>query len=43
MIIEHIQVLDKRGVGRKTEFLVHYIGYPKHMDEWITKDKLVKI
>ena len=38
-----VQVLDKRGVGRKTEFLVHYIGYPKHMDEWITKDKLVKI
>ena len=23
-----------------SEFLVHYIGYPKHMDEWIRKQKL---
>ena len=38
-----IQVLDKRGVGRKTEFLVHYIGYPKHMDEWISKQKLINL
>ena len=38
-----IQVLQKRGVGQKTEFLVHYIGYPKHMDEWISKKKLVNL
>ena len=24
-----------------TCYLVHYIGYPKHMDEWISKNKLV--
>ena len=23
--------------------LVHYIGYPKHMDEWISKNKLVSL
>ena len=38
-----IQVLQERGVGSKTEYLVHYIGYPKHMDEWISKKKLVKL
>ena len=38
-----IQVLQTRGVGQRTEYLVHYIGYPKHMDEWISKKKLVKL
>ena len=38
-----IQVLQKRGVGQKTEYLVHYIGYPNHMNEWINKKKLVNL
>ena len=38
-----IQVLNKRGSGRRMEYLVHYIGYPKHMDEWISKKKLVNL
>ena len=38
-----IQVLQKRGVGKKTEYLVHYIGYPNHMNEWINKKKLVNL
>ena len=35
-----IKVIDERKIGRKTEYLVHYLGYPKSMDEWVTKDKL---
>ena len=38
-----IQILDKRRRGKKTEFLVHYIGYPKNMDEWIDKNKLIAL
>ena len=37
-----IKILKERKKGRKKEFLVHYIGYPNKMDEWISENKLVK-
>ena len=38
-----IEVLRKRKRGRKTEHLVHYIGYPSSMDQWIPEKNLEKL
>ena len=38
-----IQIIDERKRGRKKEFLVHYIGFPKSMDEWTTENNLVNL
>lgn len=38
-----IQIIDKRRRGRKKESLVHYIGYPKSMDEWVDEKNLVNL
>ena len=38
-----IDVISERGRGRKKEYLVHYLGYPKSMDEWVGRDKLVNL
>ena len=38
-----IKILDQRKKGKKVEYLVHYLGYPKSMDEWIPKNKLVNL
>jgi len=38
-----IEVKKKRKRGRIEEYLVHYIGYPSSMDEWVNKEQLVKL
>lgn len=38
-----IKILKTRKKGKKTEYFVHYVGYPKNRDEWIAKNKLVKL
>ena len=38
-----IEVLDTKKRGKKTLHLVHYIGYPHSMDEWIASDQLSKL
>ena len=38
-----IEVLRKRKRGKKTEYLVHYIGYPSSMDQWIPEKNLDKL
>ena len=38
-----IQIINQRRTGRKKEFLVHYVGYPKSMDEWIAENKLTSL
>ena len=38
-----IEVLRKRKRGKKTEYLVHYIGYPNSMDQWIPEKSLEKL
>ena len=38
-----IKVIDERKRRGKIEYLVHYIGYPNTMDEWISKKQLVKL
>ena len=38
-----IDVISERGRGRKKEYLVHYLGYPKSMDEWVDRDKLINL
>ena len=38
-----IEVIQKRRRGRKTEYLVHYLGYPSSMDQWIPKQELEKL
>ena len=38
-----IKVLKERKRGKKKEYLVHYLGYPNSMDEWVAKDKLSKL
>ena len=38
-----IEVLRKRKRRRKTEYLVHYIGYPSTMDQWVPEENLEKL
>ena len=38
-----IEVIQKRKKGKTTEYLVHYLGYPSSMDEWVSKEQLKKI
>jgi hypothetical protein len=38
-----IKVLKERKRGKKKEYLVHYLGYPNSMDEWVSKNKLSKL
>ena len=38
-----IKILRTQKRGRKTMHLVHYIGYPSSMDEWITSEQLTKL
>ena len=38
-----IEVKDKRKRGKEVEYLVHYIGYPNTMDQWVSKSQLVKL
>ena len=38
-----IKVLKERKRSGKKEYLVHYLGYPNSMDEWVTKNKLTKL
>ena len=38
-----IEVLKTRKRGKKTEYLVHYIGYPSSMDQWIPEKNLEKL
>ena len=38
-----IEVIKIRMRKKKTEYLVHYLGYPKSMDEWITEKQLKKL
>lgn len=38
-----IEVKRKRQRGKKTEYLVHYIGYPSSMDEWMPQNELKKL
>ena len=35
-----IEVINERKRGKKTEYLVHYIGYPSSMDQWIMSDQI---
>ena len=35
-----IEVIRKRKRGRKTEYLVHYLGYPSSMDQWLPEKEL---
>ena len=35
-----IEVIKKRKRRGATEFFVHYMGYPKTMDEWVTEKQL---
>ena len=41
--IFEIEVIDERKRGRKKEYLIHYMGYPKSMDEWMGKEKLISL
>ncbi len=34
-----IQILKERKKGKRKEYLVHYVGYPVSMDEWISQNK----
>ena len=36
------ELIDKRVVGNKTEYLVHWKGYPRAQADWIYKSKLPK-
>ena len=36
-----IEILNERKSGKKTEYFVHYIGYPNTMNEWVSKKKLI--
>ena len=38
-----IEVIGERKRRKKNEYLVHYLGYPKSMDEWITENQLKKL
>lgn len=38
-----IEVLRTRKRRKKIEYLVHYIGYPSSMDQWIPKKNLEKL
>ena len=38
-----VDVLRKRKTGRKTEYLVHYRGWPSQFDEWISGEQLTDI
>ena len=38
-----IEVLKERKRRGVTEFFVHYLGYPKTMDEWVTEKQLKKL
>lgn len=38
-----IEVIQKRKKGKTTEYLVHYLGYPSSMDEWVSKEQLKNI
>ena len=38
-----IKILKERKKGKKKEYLVHYIGYPNSMDEWISQNKLINL
>ena len=38
-----IEVINERKRGRKKEYLVHYLGYPKSMNEWVDGNKLVNL
>lgn len=38
-----IKIIDQRKKGKKVEYLVHYLGYPKSMDEWVPKNRLVNL
>ena len=36
-----IEIIDQRKKGKRVEYLVHYHGYPKSMDEWVPKNRLI--
>ena len=38
-----IQVLGERATPRGKELLVHYVGYPRHMDEWVAKKAITSL
>ena len=38
-----IKVLESKKKGRTTLHLVHYIGYPSSMDEWVTSKQLTNL
>ena len=35
-----IQVIGERATRRGKEFLVHFVGYPKKMDQWVMKKNI---
>ena len=37
-----IQVVKIRKKGKKKEYLIHYVGYPNSMNEWVSHSKLKK-
>ena len=38
-----IEIVKKRKKGKKIECLVHYLGYPKSMNQWIPEEELEKL
>ena len=38
-----IDVIKERKKGKKKEFLITYIGYPKKFDEWISQEKMKQL
>jgi len=38
-----IQVVKIRKKGKKKEYLIHYVGYPNSMNEWVSYNKLKKL
>lgn len=37
-----IEILKTRNRGKNTQYLVHYVGWPKEFDEWVATGQLVK-
>ena len=38
-----IQVIGNRATRRGKEFLVHYVGYPKKMDQWVPESNIMNL
>ena len=36
-----IEIINQRKKGKRLEYLIHYHGYPKSMDEWVPKKRLI--